>query len=767
MSRELDRRDHSVNRLTSGRETHLRGLSNETSERLPGDHRIDITSFNAATGNPAVVASEAAPAEKGDYIRRALQHVQRIGPALGLTADQPAEFTPDPHYQTTSSGAVAVHLQQRYKGIPVFQATETVRFDPEGRLSETAGSSFTMDENGDLSPEPQLPAAKAVELAALHVAVPGEDEIGATDPFGEPIPAQAVDVAGFQPTVLAAFPETAEKSAVFAPGPFGDQIKSSLTWFPLDGVPRLAWEVLLTMPEYQGQYRTLVDAREGEILYCRQLIPTVLARGNVFARDGDGARQLVDFPRPLADYGLPFDANALPAGFPDSWVEADRTLGNSVRARLGSAGNPIAGAPANGILAFNPADDTGDEQKVLNIFYYNCFMHDYFYLLGFRERDGNFQHDNLGRGGTATDRVDARAHSGPVFGTANMATPVDGSSPVMNMGLVSSTNRHTAFDSSVVFHEFMHGVTNRLVGGPMDVRALEEPQSAGMGEGWGDYIACTINGDTVVGSWVVNRPDGIRGFPYTGDFPDSFADLGTGRYDEVHNLGEIWCATLLEMNRRIGNVPLAVQLVVDALKLSPSNPSFLDMRDAILRALDNKLAAGQLAADERARVKTAIWAAFARFGMGPGARSNGPSLSGIVADFNPPAQPAGSGVQVEATPNLPVPDNEPGGVASTLAVQDAGRIARLSVSVEVQHTFIGDLRVTLTRPGGATAVLHARSGGGTDNLVRTYTSDDTPALAAFLGTEAQGSWTLQVADLARVDTGTFQRWQLVLDLAQA
>ena len=71
-----------------------------------------------------------------------------------------------------------------------------------------------------------------------------------------------------------------------------------------------------------------------------------------------------------------------------------------------------------------------------NIFYLNCYMHDFFYLLGFREADGNFQQNNLGRGGVASDRVDARAHSSAVFGTANMSTPAEGSRPTMNMGLV-------------------------------------------------------------------------------------------------------------------------------------------------------------------------------------------------------------------------------------------------------------------------------------------------------------------------------------------
>jgi len=83
-----------------------------------------------------------------------------------------------------------------------------------------------------------------------------------------------------------------------------------------------------------------------------------------------------------------------------------------------------------------------------------------------------------------------------------------------------------------------------------------------------------------------------------------------------------------------------LQLVVDALKLSPANPSFLDMRNAIVRALDNKLTAGQLNPDEHGKARRGIWEAFAKFGMGPAAQSNGAQLTGIVADFNlPPGLP--------------------------------------------------------------------------------------------------------------------------------
>jgi extracellular elastinolytic metalloproteinase len=87
------------------------------------------------------------------------------------------------------------------------------------------------------------------------------------------------------------------------------------------------------------------------------------------------------------------------------------------------------------------------------------------------------------------------------------------------------------------------------------------------------------------------------------------------------------------MNRNIV-AELGVQLVVDALKLSPTNPSFLEMRDTILTAPDDMLP--ELGPDEYSETRSGIWTAFAKLGMGPGAQSNCASLSGIVADFNTP-----------------------------------------------------------------------------------------------------------------------------------
>lgn len=634
MSREVDRRDFAVNKVTQQRQDALNARASEVSDALPGDHRIRIAAFDPTKGNPLRVTSESAPAESGNHFQRALDHVRSIGRALGLAETQRPEFDADPDVQVASAGTVTVHMQQLYQDIPVFQATQAVRFSPDGALKETTGSTATFPDGHSASPT--LPVEQAVLRAARHVTAPDPDEEGASDPFGEPMEPAGVDVTGFDPQIMVTL-GGARQTTDFAPGPFGEKIRAGLIWFDIDDAPRLTWEVLLTLPGYQGQYRTLVDAADGEILYCHQLMQSVVARGTVFRVDGGGTPQITDFPRPLADHGLPVPAN-LPMGFPDDWVASDRTEGNNSFAHLGDTGPSLPGQSQGGVMTFAPSDPTGDDQKVLNIFYYNAFMHDFFYLLGFQEADGSFQRENFGRGGAASDRVDARAHSGAVWGTANMFTPVDGVNPVMNMGLVTSTGRHTAFDSDVVFHEFMHGVTKRLVGGPMNVQALDAPQSGGMGEGWGDYIACSINQTAVVGDWVVNNPGGIRGFPYDSSFPDNFGDLGTGRYSEVHNIGEIWCATLMEMNRNIGTNP-GLQLVVDALKLSPATPGFLDMRDAILAAVDDQLAAGQITAAEYSTRQVGIWEAFAKFGMGPNAQSNGASLSGIVADFSTPPPP--------------------------------------------------------------------------------------------------------------------------------
>jgi extracellular elastinolytic metalloproteinase len=103
----------------------------------------------------------------------------------------------------------------------------------------------------------------------------------------------------------------------------------------------------------------------------------------------------------------------------------------------------------------------------------------------------------------------------------------------------------------------------------------------------------------------------------------------------------------MAMTRRVatilGQVPghvLCWRIVTDGLKLTPVEPSFLDARDAILRALDDVHGSGGLNDANYRQVRRAALEAFAKFGMGPNAISPGPGILrdglGIVADFSLP-----------------------------------------------------------------------------------------------------------------------------------
>jgi extracellular elastinolytic metalloproteinase len=167
------------------------------SESLPGAHRIQVESVDPTTGNAAVITSDAAVPESGQYVARALRHLQRISPAMGFGPSQAPEFVADPQTQETSTGAVAVHLRQHYKGIPIYDGAATVRFDGDGRLLEVAGRSVTVEE--DLPVTVTVSAEQALRIAAQHVAEPGDETDAPLDSFGQPLVDPGLDLGDFAP----------------------------------------------------------------------------------------------------------------------------------------------------------------------------------------------------------------------------------------------------------------------------------------------------------------------------------------------------------------------------------------------------------------------------------------------------------------------------------------------------------------------------------------------------------------------------------------
>jgi M6 family metalloprotease-like protein len=115
----------------------------------------------------------------------------------------------------------------------------------------------------------------------------------------------------------------------------------------------------------------------------------------------------------------------------------------------------------------------------------------------------------------------------------------------------------------------------------------------------------------------------------------------------------------------------------------------------------------------------------------------------------------------EAAPNLLIPDNTPAGVSSSIAINRPGSVSQMKVSIDITHTYIGDVRIELVSPAGRGVVLHSQLGGNQDNLVVTYDSAaPLSPLSALSGQPMQGNWTLRVADLARIDLGTLNKWSL-------
>jgi subtilisin-like proprotein convertase family protein/subtilisin family serine protease len=122
--------------------------------------------------------------------------------------------------------------------------------------------------------------------------------------------------------------------------------------------------------------------------------------------------------------------------------------------------------------------------------------------------------------------------------------------------------------------------------------------------------------------------------------------------------------------------------------------------------------------------------------------------------------PTGSVVRKDSSPALAIPDNDSGGARNTISISETGSLASIKIGVDISHTFIGDLRITLIAPSGRQTVLHNRNGGSTDNIRRSYDAASTPGLSALAGEPIQGNWVLWVQDLAPADRGTLNRWEL-------
>lgn len=171
-----------------------------------------------------------------------------------------------------------------------------------------------------------------------------------------------------------------------------------------------------------------------------------------------------------------------------------------------------------------------------------------------------------------------------------------------------SGGRDSDFDNGVMAHEFGHGVSNRLTGGPLNSNCLNNAEQ--MGEGWSDFFTLvtthkpnhTARTPRGIGTYSTGQGTtggGIRPYPYTTNTnvsPYTYSQIAT--LSQPHGVGSVWCSMLWDLYWAMideygydpdiyegtGGNNMCIQLVIDGMKLQACNPGFTDARDAILLA---------------------------------------------------------------------------------------------------------------------------------------------------------------------------------------
>ena len=121
---------------------------------------------------------------------------------------------------------------------------------------------------------------------------------------------------------------------------------------------------------------------------------------------------------------------------------------------------------------------------------------------------------------------------------------------------------------------------------------------------------------------------------------------------------------------------------------------------------------------------------------------------------------SGGVLEDQSEPKMAIPDDNAAGIASTLTQTQLGTVKDIVVSIDIEHTYIGDLQVELVAPSGLSALLHDKEGAWRDNISRSYDVASTPALQSFISESIPGDWQLRVRDLAEVDLGQLNSWSL-------
>jgi extracellular elastinolytic metalloproteinase len=584
----------------------------------------------------------------------AMDFVRRNLAALNLEASDLEGYTVSNVVYSKVTGATHIYLQQRYQGIPVYNAQLQINVNRDGRIMSVNNSFVAGLQRavGSLKPGKQLPAAVGEALRFSGMKVPALSIIGTNK-------------------------DPQEHTRVANAGISLEPIDGSLMLLPVrPGEARLVWNFQIHTLDKQHMWDMTVDAGTGQVWTRFDWVAGDQYR--VYPRPVESPNHTT--PLPPADGRTlvvnPANALASPFGWHDTngaaGAESQLTTGNNADAYTDIDANntadansrPSGGAALNFDFPLNLALAPSGYRPgaVTNLFYLNNIIHDVQYQYGFDEAAGNFQVNNYGRGGAGNDSVRAEAQDGAGTNNANFGTPADGARPRMQMFVwtAPTPDRDGDLDASIVIHEYGHGISNRLIGGPQNVNCLTNTQQAG--EGLSDWWALAYTartGDTGpqsrgIGTYALNQQTngrGIRTQPYSTN-----QALNTWTYASIngmavpHGVGSVWAQGMWEVYWKLvdahgfdqnlynatgsaGN-QRAMLYVNEGLKNSACNPTFTQIRDGIIQAAQDNHGGEDVCR---------MWEAFAAYGLGTNAVSGGANSTSPTNGFNVPASCQGGG----------------------------------------------------------------------------------------------------------------------------
>ena len=583
---------------------------------------------------------------------------------LGLAAADVSDVAIVGQAPGRKTGVTHLWLQQRYGGIEVHNAIQSVAVSAQGtvRLSD---SRFVSDLKSKVTNDRvAIGVEQALRAAADELGYPASNAI----------------------SVVEAESGADRRGVLSAPELSAQAVPHRLVYQRLsDGTLRLAWELTLDALDQKNWWQVRVDAKSGELLDKNDLIAH--EQYEVYPIPLESPNHTSPLP-PSDAREVEVDPYTDSAASPFGWHDTDGdidpdftiTRGNNVHAYAdtdannvpdgggnaepdGGAGLDFTGATVAIDLTMDPSVYT--QAAIANLFYWSNITHDVLWEYGFDEASGNFQVNNYGNGGLGGDDVQAEAQDGGGNCNANFGTPSDGNRPRMQMFLCTnaSPRRDGSLDNGVIIHEYGHGVSNRLTGGPAAAGCLGNSEQ--MGEGWSDYLGLILtmqSGDVAtdargIGTYLFGQSasgPGIRPAPYSTDFGVNNFTYGDIPSQAIpHGVGFVWATMLWDMTWALiddqglgfntdiygdwttGGNNLALQLVMDGMKNQPCNPGFVDGRDAILMSDDLLTGNGDPGSGEN---YCAIWDAFATRGLGVSADqgSSGSTGDGTEA-FDLPA----------------------------------------------------------------------------------------------------------------------------------